>query len=320
MSETETIYNRIKNAMTDKGTMPEDFVLRPKQQDGRIFADGAIDGTIRFFMRPANNTDISMLTQALKLASDGKFEDAANALLTYFAQGIIMFPIMDKVQEWIYAHPEELAPDQLGQFALTLLTQSKDVESVKFAMTILETLDQEPTEDLRDILLTLASCEELTLFCLFALGSYDEANDMYYDIARKLKGWGRIHAVSMLKPTNDEMRDWLLNEGWDNTIMPEYSAITIIKRTKLVNLLQEAGGEAFFDIAGKLIGYSLQDEPIAGIAKYKRGGELLQAYLQLAETQNPDAEQIKAIKEFLEKSELENKWQLVELCNKVLGE
>ena len=43
----ESIYNRIKNAMTAEGTMPEDFVLRPKMQDGRQFADGAIDGTIR---------------------------------------------------------------------------------------------------------------------------------------------------------------------------------------------------------------------------------------------------------------------------------
>ena len=39
----ESIYNRIKNAMTAEGTMPEDFVLRPKMQDGRQFADGAID-------------------------------------------------------------------------------------------------------------------------------------------------------------------------------------------------------------------------------------------------------------------------------------
>ena len=122
----ESIYNRIKNAMTAEGTMPEDFVLRPKMQDGRQFADGAIDGTIRYYMGPAGNTDIEMLTQALKLASADKFEDAANALNTYFAQGIVMLPVMDKVQEWIYHHPQELSPENLGRFAMTLLLQSPD--------------------------------------------------------------------------------------------------------------------------------------------------------------------------------------------------
>ena len=212
-------------------------------------------------MGPAGNTDIEMLTQALKLASADKFEDAANALITYFAQGIVMLPVMDKVQEWIYHHPQELSPENLGRFAMTLLLQSPDAESVKFALTILEVLEQEPSEDLQELLLTLAACEELTLFCLFALGGYDNANDVYFQLAQKLKGWGRIHAVSMLRATNEAIRSWLLAEGWQNSIMPEYSAITIIKRTKLADLLQqvEVGQDTqLVNQAGNLLGYALQ--------------------------------------------------------------
>lgn len=298
--------------------MPEDFVLRPQPQEGMKFADGAIDGTIRYYMGPAQNTDINMLTQALKLASEDRFEDGANALLTYFSQGVVMLPLMDRVQEWIYQHPEELSPEKLGQFAMTLLLQSKDVESVKFAMTILEILDQEPTEELKDILLTLAACEELTLFCLFALGNYADANEIYFQLAQKLKGWGRIHAVSMLKPENAEMAEWLLQEGWQNDIMPEYSAITVIKRTKLADRLQQPEGKELLNIAGELIGYSLQDEPVKGLSGYKRTGELLQAYLQLLQSRELNEQQrqgISSIKEFLEKNELDNKWQLLDMCN-----
>ena len=321
----ESIYNRIKNAMTAEGTMPEDFVLRPKMQDGRQFADGAIDGTIRYYMGHAGNTDIEMLTQALKLASADKFEDAANALITYFAQGIVMLPVMDKVQEWIYHHPQELSPENLGRFAMTLLLQSPDAESVKFALTVLEVLEQEPSEDLQELLLTLASCEELTLFCLFALGGYDNANDIYFQLAQKLKGWGRIHAISMLKATNEEIRSWLLDEGWQNSIMPEYSAITIIKRTKLADLLQqvEAGQDTqLVNQAGNLIGYALQEEPIAGLSGYKRAGELLQGYLSKAEQvelSEANRQKLPEIKTFIENSQLDNKWQLVEMCNNILG-
>lgn len=323
--EMESIYKQIKNAMTAEGTMPEDFVLRPRMQDGRQFADGAIDGTIRYYMGRADNTDIELLTQALKLASADKFEDAGNALLTYFAQGIVLLPVMDKVQEWIYAHSGELSPENLGRFAMTLLTQSGDVESVKFALAILEVIEQEPTDDLQELLLTLAGCEELTLFCLFVLGGYENANEMYFELAKKLHGWGRIHAVSMLKPANDEMRDWLLREGWQNNIMPEYSAITIIKRIKLADMLQnvnECQLDELVNQAGTLIGYALQEEPLAGLSGYKRAGEVLQGYLShagQAQLTEANRKKLPEIKAFIEKSSLANKWQLVDMCNDVLG-
>lgn len=321
----ESIYKRIKNAMTAEGTMPEDFVLRPRMQDGRQFADGAIDGTIRYYMGRADNTDIELLTQALKLASADKFEDAGNALLTYFAQGIVLLPVMDKVQEWIYAHSGELSPENLGRFAMTLLTQSGDVESVKFALAILEVIEQEPTDDLQELLLTLAGCEELTLFCLFVLGGYENANEMYFELAKKLHGWGRIHAVSMLKPANDEMRDWLLREGWQNNIMPEYSAITIIKRIKLADMLQnvnECQLDELVNQAGTLIGYALQEEPLAGLSGYKRAGEVLQGYLSHAgqvKLMEANRQKLPEIKAFIEKSSLANKWQLVDMCNEIFG-
>ena len=190
--------------------------------------------------------------------------------------------------------------------------------SVKVGLMLVEILYRGPDQELKEILLTLAACEELTLFCLFALGAYEDANQIYFELAKKLKGWGRIHAVSMVKPENQAMRDWLLLEGWQNEIMPEYSAITVIKRTKLADLLQSAQGAAWAAVAGKLIGYALQDEPVAGLSKYKRAGELLQAYLEL-QAENAEPELVRAIKAFVEGHELANKWQLVELCNKILA-
>ncbi|MCI6483775.1 MAG: hypothetical protein MSA24_05315, partial [Selenomonadaceae bacterium] len=84
------------------------------------------------------------------------------------------------------------------------------------------------------------------------------------------------------------------------------------------DLLQSAQGAAWAAVAGKLIGYALQDEPVAGLSKYKRAGELLQAYLEL-QAENAEPELVRAIKAFVEGHELANKWQLVELCNKILA-
>ena len=57
---------------------------------------------------------------------------------------------------------------------------------------------------------------------------------------------------------------------------------------------------------------------MAGLSKYKRAGELLQAYLEL-QAENAEPELVRAIKAFVEGHELANKWQLVELCNKILA-
>ena len=66
MSENLSIYNRIKEALLPDGTLPEDFVLRQMPEQGLRFADGAIDGTVRYHMGPTKNPDISALTLVLE--------------------------------------------------------------------------------------------------------------------------------------------------------------------------------------------------------------------------------------------------------------
>ena len=60
---------------------------------------------------------------------------------------------------------------------------------------------------------------------MYNLKYWDNSNELIFELAKKLHGWGRIHAVKMLKPEdNDEMKEWLWLEGWKNNVMPEYSA------------------------------------------------------------------------------------------------
>ncbi|KHM53180.1 hypothetical protein NZ47_00400 [Anaerovibrio lipolyticus] len=322
MSENLSIYNRIKEALLPDGTLPEDFVLRQMPEQGLRFADGAIDGTVRYHMGPTKNPDISALTLVLEMASQERFKDSANALITHFQNGGVMLPVMDALQDWVFDHPEKLSPEALGRFCMTLLVQSEDVESVKFAITILELLDREETQELKDILLVLAASEELTLFCLFLLSSFEDGNALIYSVAKRLKGWGRIHAVSMLKPENDEMAQWLLNEGWRNEIMPEYSAIVAIKRGGLLDrLVGDNATKEDFQLAGELIGASLEDNPVPGLNKYKKSNELLGAYLKLADKYAEDLEDysnIFDIRDFLEKGELAEKGNLLKSADSIL--
>lgn len=293
MSNTNnfSLYNRIKANLQPDGTLPEGFLLRgkPAEVQGKQFADGAIDGTIRYFMGPVANADISGLTVVLTTASEGKFQDGINALLTHFMKGGTMLPVMDALQNWIYSNPQSLNPDKLGRFCRIILKESSDAESVKFAMSVLELLEQEDDE-LREIVLTMAKSEELTLFALFQIAQWQDGTEQIYKLAKSLKGWGRIHAVSLLRPVNDEMERWMMTEGWHNSLMDEYSAMTVIKRCKLADKLNAAEiEEDMFTIATDLIRTGLEDGPLGSIKEYKRGKELLEGYLRHAKKHSDGA-------------------------------
>lgn len=78
----------------------------------------------------------------------------------------------------------------------------------------------------RDLLLLLGSLEDLALYASVALArSQPDRDRALYDLARRVAGWGRIHAVRRLAGTQDpEIKAWLLRDGFRNAIMNEYLA------------------------------------------------------------------------------------------------
>ncbi|WP_157419704.1 hypothetical protein [Actinomadura kijaniata] len=78
----------------------------------------------------------------------------------------------------------------------------------------------------RELLLLLGTLEELTLYAVVALVKTQP--DRYraaYELAQRVRDWGRIHAVERLEGSDDpEIKAWLLREGFRNGIMGEYLA------------------------------------------------------------------------------------------------
>ena len=72
--------------------------------------------------------------------------------------------------------------------------------------------DEETIEKVK----TLALSDEFTLYCLYILLNLENSNEEIFKIAKKVKGWGRIYSVKYLKVTNDEIKEWILEEGCHN--------------------------------------------------------------------------------------------------------
>ena len=68
----------------------------------------------------------------------------------------------------------------------------------------------------RELLLLLGSLEDLTLYAAVALTrSQPDSDQALFDLARRVAGWGRIHAVGRLAGTQDpQIKAWLLRHGF----------------------------------------------------------------------------------------------------------
>ena len=56
-------------------------------------------------------------------------------------------------------------------------------------------------------------------------------------LAKKLDGWGKIHLVTSLEPTTENIREWLITEGCKNKIHLGYLANIVAKKIDIIDVL-----------------------------------------------------------------------------------
>lgn len=76
-----------------------------------------------------------------------------------------------------------------------------------------------------------------------------------FDVARRVTGWGRIHAVEQLASTADpEIQAWLLRDGFRNDVMYEYLACIAATTGCLYEaLLDPAADQELVTSAGEIL-------------------------------------------------------------------
>jgi hypothetical protein len=279
------IYSSIRSALQADGTLPPDFCLRKKAEDNKItFADGAMDG-IGIYHMGFGKQDLQPLYDVVKRIASGSFSEAEEKLQAYFSadEYAAMLPLIDGLQEWIIHNRNDIDPNNLYRFALKTLKESPYIECVKFALSILEMLDSGENKETRAIVETLAASDEFTLFCLFIMRRWPDGNQAIFGAAKKVHGWGRVHAVEQLSTETDEIKHWLLYEGCDNYVTAEYSALTCANKADLNGLLRNSTITAEdFAAAAALIDLLLSEGPVAGISEVEKPDELLTDFLKHA--------------------------------------
>ncbi len=124
--------------------------------------------------------------------------------------------------------------------AIRALTESDNVELVKFSLVVVEKEASNLEQSEKDIIRTLALSDELTLFTSMIISKWPDANEELFEVAKKVHGWGRVLLIPRLKLSSIVVTKWLLEDGYKNTAKVQYQSSPILNYSKLVDYVQNA--------------------------------------------------------------------------------
>ena len=320
-----SIFELIKTSIQTNGELPEDFKLPPKDPNGVPWADGAMDG-VYIYHTVRKEEDIEPLKSIVFQISEGKFEEAETNLDKL---DFLMVSRRSSLLNWIVQEEEKINLNNLYEFATLQLTTSKNIELIKFCLSVLTIVNIETDKDTIEKVKILALSDEFTLYCLDILVycldilvQLEDSNEEIFEIAKKVKGWGRIYSIEYLQATNDEIKEWILEEGCHNYVLPAYTAYTCAKKINLVEILNEdkISNKKFNDIS-YLMNALLDEEAITGISNLEDRELLIERYLEKAKTlasTKEDYEVVRLIKKYVEDNEEIDK-KFIKICDEILN-
>lgn len=309
------IYEYIKDH-TKEGCLPEGFEI-PWLKD--MWAPGAHDGValnhmIPIALTPDTERDQKIL-EALKLmASENNGDHVCEvfAIVEELDQKDSIVRLYDPIVRMIANHQKELNLHTLLQFGDFLICKGTSLLAVKLGLNVIAPFNVPFVED---VAMEFGVYDEFTYYAARILSNdcWSDGNAKLFELARNVKGWGRIHAVEWLKPETPEIQDWLLFEGANNTVIPQYSANICLQKAEAEKRLDCFLPADEFIAIGKLIHESLVQGPSRGVTN---GEQLLSKYIRNAQCFPIDPEIIRIILEaadeyHLDKDVIETAKQLI---------
>lgn len=259
--------------------LPDELIIRGDNQFS--WAPGAMDGVFGHHAGGSEDEkNVHAVVRSLrKLTRDSTTENSRH-LYSRLTEGTTLSLIDNILQAIIDS--TDIDGERLHTLVRWLAMEAADREAVKFAIAVLGLFRDR--ED-RDVLMTLGRHEEFTLFVAVAFQNYpQDVEDSLWKLAQHVNGWGRIHLVERLAETDDAyIKDWLLREGYRNSIMYEYTALPCAKGGDLLAALnRDSVDDELLEGCGEILATLLQTGgPAAGIEEYSDGAEAVERYLEL---------------------------------------
>ena len=300
----------IRENIGSEGRLPREFIL-PKDQDDEnslIFTDGAQDGITYFHTQPGklNDEEADLLIDAMNAVVGGHI-DTADELFLKLTKTRRTIEFAGYLSDLVEENASMINPIHAYSYGKHLVALAKDKELVKIGLALHHKAPEDRLKGFRQIITDLAYCNEFTWFCLPIIQKWDDGNDLIFEIAKHIYGWGRVHACAFLEPETWEIRQWFLREGVDNGVMPPYTALEAWNKSDAASLLDCRLTQKDFTFISRIMAALLDEGPCRGISLVEDPEIALRKFLNQAQSYNlspDDYKVIKAIKERWDRDEL----------------
>jgi hypothetical protein len=215
-----------------------------------------------------------------------------------------MLGVIDQVLELVASNPR-LRPERVHALGMVLAREAPLREAVKFGLALLGIV-QGPDDEA--LLLQLGAHDELTLFAAVALVNRgnNEGERALFRLAQRVEGWGRIQVIERLGETRDpEVQNWMLREGFRNSVMDEYLAYTCAMTGGLhVALSAPSVDRALLRGAAGLLAALARGGPARDLADYPHTEQAVEQFLRHLEAGPVDLEVIEALDALSQRDEV----------------
>ena len=280
----QAIFETILAAADPVKGLPETFHLPTNDvADDMRFLDGAKDGICLYHMQPKEVHFEEEYSEAMYSIVAGDSFKANKLLSDKFA--LMNFPgmpdLIDPMTQWIQRRTELFSNPEVIRYAVMTMTTTDDRELVKFCLVLLSLYDIDPKGEIAKMIRVLAMSDEFTYYALRIMVLWEKPQAEIYEVARKVHGWGRIHAVNLLDPANAEQRSWMLTEGWHNSVNISYSTADIARKLQLLKIVMknDLTDDEIRGICGIMDGLMTEDR-MAGISRRDDKEILMDAFLK----------------------------------------
>lgn len=287
----------IRENLDSEGRLPRDYSLPKDPDDERslLFADGAQDGITYFHTQPGNLNDeeADLLIDALNTMLGGRI-DTADELFLKLTKTRRALEFGGGLCNIVEENADRINPIHAYSYGMHLITMAKDKELVKIGLALHHKAPEDRLKGFKQIITDLAYCNEFTWFCLPIIRKWDGGNDLIFEIAKHVYGWGRVHACVFLKPETPEIKQWFLTEGVDNGVLPPYTALEAWTKSGAASLLDTRLTQEEFTCISRIIEALLDEGPCLGISLVEEPENVLRKFLDQAKifTLSPDDEDV----------------------------
>ena len=280
-----SIYDHVRAHLRDDAAglapggdeLPDEARIRGGSQFG--WAPGALDGAFGHHGSPGTvEQAVEQIFDALGALTESATDERVTALYALLTSHSVMEDVDPLLQRIV--DDGSLDAERLHAVAHWLASSAPDREPVKLAIALLGVVHGEND---RDLLLSLGRHEEFTLYSAVALRNQEPNGERtIFDLARKVDGWGRVHLVERLADTqDDEIRAWMLREGYRNSVLWEYTALVCARTGGLAEALRlPHPDDALLRGAGDLLAtLTGSGGPAEGMESYPDGAEATERWL-----------------------------------------